>query len=145
MATAVVLVGIGAGCSSFRHDVRVATKRGEPPPGIEGVWEGRWQSDKDPGHGGAMQMVLTRTGDTLYRASSRSRWWRIFRSSYDTHLVVTPVSPGEYLIRGGRHLWAFGDHSLTGRVDSARLEAGYRVGRHAGTIVLARPGSGDAK
>ncbi len=86
-------------------------------------------------------MVVTRTGDTLYRGASRAWWWRVFRSSYDTKLVVTPVRPGEYLIQGGRNLWAFGDYGLTGRVDTARLEGAYRVGRHGGKVVLTRAGA----
>lgn len=138
-----VAVALCVGCSSFRHDARQARRATASATGIEGLWEGQWRSDKDPEHGGAMQMVLTRSGETLYRASSRSRWWRVFRSAYDTHLVVTPVAPGQYLLRGGRHIWCFGDHSLTGRVDGARLEAVYKVGNQGGTIELRRQGAGE--
>ncbi len=90
-------------------------------------------------------MVLTRTGDTLYRASSRSHWWKVFRSAYDTQLVLTPVRPGEFLLSGGKSLWAMGDYSLTGRVDAARFDAGYWVGSNEGRIELHRPGAEPAK
>lgn len=86
-----------------------------------------------------MEMVLTRTGDTLYRASTRSHWWRLFRSSYDTTIVVTPIHPGGYLILGEKNLWGFGGYTLTGRVDSAAIDAGFRVGSNEGRIRLGRP------
>lgn len=92
-----------------------------------------------------MSMVLTRTGDNLYHASTRSHWWRIFRSSYDTELVMTPVRPGEFLVMGGRNLWALGGYSVTGRVDSARFDAGFWVGSNQGRMELRRAGPAEAK
>ena len=84
-------------------------------------------------------MVLTRRGDNLYRAASRSRWWRVFRSSYDVEVVVTPVRPGEYLVQGGRNIWPFGNYSLSGRIESEQWKAKYRIGSESGTIDLKRP------
>ncbi len=86
-----------------------------------------------------MEMVLTQTGDTLYRAATRSHWWGIFRSSYDTPLVVTPIRPGEFEILGEKNLWGFGGYTMTGRVDSAKVDAGFWVGSNEGRILLQRP------
>jgi hypothetical protein len=85
-----------------------------------------------------MEMVLTKTGDTLYRASTRSHWWGFFRSSYDTPLVVTPVRPGAFMILGDQQLWGFGGYSITGRVDAVRMDAGFWVGSNRGKIELQR-------
>lgn len=143
----VVLLGVsvasflllGTGCSSFRRDAKAAKASAPKAGSVEGLWEGRWSSAEDPEHGGSMQMVLTRTGETLYHASSRSHWWRIFRSAYDTQVVVTPVRPGEFMLTGGRSLWGFGEYSITGRVDSVRLDADFWVGKDRGRIELQRP------
>jgi hypothetical protein len=85
-----------------------------------------------------MEMVLTKTGDTLYRASTRSHWWGLFRSTYDTPFVVTPVRPGEFMILGEKQLWGFGGYSITGRVDTVRMDAGFWVGSNQGRIELQR-------
>lgn len=133
------ILPLGTGCSSFRRDSKAARKTTPLEGSIEGLWVGRWYSSRKPDHGGKMEMVLTKTGDTLYRASTRSHWWGLFRSAYDTPLVATPVRPGEFMILGEKQLWGFGGYSVTGRVDTARMDAGFWVGSHRGRIELQRP------
>lgn len=138
-AAALSLSILGTGCSSFRRDAKAARKVVPAEGSIEGLWAGRWYSSRNPDHGGKMELVLTKTGDTLYRASTRSHWWGFFRSAYDTPLVVTPTGPGAFLILGEKNLWGFGGYTMTGRVDSAGVDAGFRVGSELGRIELKRP------
>lgn len=133
------LFPLGTGCSSYRRDAKHARQTPPAVGSIEGLWVGRWYSSRKPSHGGKMEMVLTKTGDTLYRASTRSHWWGFFRSAYDTPFVVTPVRPGEYMILGEKQLWGFGGYSVTGRVDAVRMDAGFWVGSNQGRIELQRP------
>lgn len=144
VATLGVLGGL-SGCSSFRGDAhRYASGAAVPAPGsVEGSWEGQWSDAKRPNHGGELRCVLTRTGDHLYRLSSRSRWWRWFSSSLDATVVVTPTAPGQFEIRGGRGIWPFGDYRIEGRVVGDTLEAVYRAGGHQGRIQLRRIVVGD--
>lgn len=128
-----------AGCSSFRGDSRAAARKGAMAEGIEGKWEGRWHDAKRPRHGGRLECVLTRTGDTVYRLSTRSQWWGIFRSASDAHVVVTPIKPGEFMIQASSDLWLFGGYSMTGRVDGASFRATYAMGGHQGVMELSRP------
>lgn len=90
-------------------------------------------------------MVLTRTGDQIYHASARSQWWRIFRSAYDSTLVLTPVGVSEHAIQGSQDLWLFGGYTITGRVNPQRLDAVFVAGGHQGKMELHRPGASSEK
>lgn len=131
------------GCSSFRREARLARAPDFEAKGVEGYWVGRWRDEARPGHGGALECVLTPAGDHLYRAAFRSRWWKVFTSSHDTFLVLTPVRPGEYLVQGGQDLWLFGGYSVTGRVDSARFRAVYSVAGRQGVMEMERAARSD--
>lgn len=125
------------GCSSYRHDLREARAAGGGGPNtLPRIWSGRWQDAKRPQHGGRMDLVLTPVGETLYRASARSHWWKVFRSDYDVNLVLTPVAPGEWLVLGDKEIRFFGGHTMQGRVSTQRFAADYRVGKFGGSIDL---------
>jgi len=138
-AGVLVVACLAVGCSSFRHDARAARGKTPAPGSVEGLWEGRWSKADQPEHGGKMQLVLTKTGDNLYRASARSQWWRIFRSAYDTTVVLTPIRPGEYIVQGGKDLWAMGSYTIDGRVNPTNFHARFAVEKHAGVLDLHRP------
>lgn len=125
------------GCSSYRSDLRSARRGGsDGREEVPRIWSGRWQDANRPGHGGDMQLVLTRTGGTLYRAAARSQWWRVFRSAYDVNVVLTPVAPGEFLVHGEKEIWMFGGHTMTGHVTTNRFAGEYQVGKYRGRIDL---------
>jgi len=130
---------VTTGCTSFRRDAKHARQHPPGPGSVEGLWEGRWYREDKPEHGGRTQLVLTRIGDQTYRASFRSQWWKVFRSGYDSMLVVTPVAPGKLAIQGSQDLWLFGGYTVTGRVDQARLDAVFLTGGHRGVLELRRP------
>ena len=132
---------LASGCSSFRKDARTARAATPPEGSPEGLYEGKWYKSKRPDHGGKQELVLSQTGYTLYRASTRSQWWRIFHSSYDTTVVLTPVKPGEYIIQGGKGIWAVGTYTIAGRVDPVSLKAEYAAGKHLGKLELQRVGA----
>lgn len=88
-----------------------------------------------------MQVVLTRIGDQTYRAATRSKWWGVFRSAYDSTWVFTPVAPGQHQFQASQDLWGFGGYTVTGRVDQAQLQAVFRAGGHSGVMELRRPAS----
>lgn len=133
-------VVLAVGCSSYRSDARAARRSGVPAaPAVAGPWEGRWTDLGRPGHGGPLKCVLTPVGHHVYRLSTRAGWWRVFQSSYDTHVVLTPVAPGVQILQGGADLGLFGGYSVTGRVDHTTFQAVYRVGNHTGSMTLHRP------
>lgn len=136
-----VMTWATCGCSSFRGEARRARATVVPAGSLEGLWTGRWQEQSRGGHGGRMDLVLTRTGETLYRASTRSQWWGVFTSAYDLRVVAIPTAPGQAVLQGGRDLWLFGNYSLLGKVEGDRLEATFEVGGRKGTLSLTRPGS----
>jgi hypothetical protein len=140
-APMILAVVLATGCSTFRNDARLAKARPPEAETVEGLWVGRWYEMDNPEHGGRLQCVLTREGDTLYRLAARSHWWGIMSSSYDSTVVLTPVEPGAHLVQGGKSLWLWGNYSLTGRVDTARFDARYTIGDHRGVMELYRPGS----
>jgi hypothetical protein len=127
------------GCTTYHWEAKRARKSPPPEGSVEGVWEGRWHDEKRPKHGGRLQMVLTREGDQVYRAATRSTWWMVFSSGMTTRFVLTPVAEGAFLVQGGEQLWLFGGHSVTGRVDQARFSAVYTVGKHRGVMEMTRP------
>lgn len=136
-----VLLGLavlGSGCSSYRRDLKAAHAGSSSRPGIEGVWEGTWHDEKRPAHGGEIRCVLTRTGANLYRMSTRSTWWKWFRSTLDTTVVVTPIGPDRFQLHGEREVWPFGDYSVSGRCDPAKFEGTYQAVGHRGVIELHR-------
>jgi len=142
-----VLVALGStllasGCASFRQDRKAARAQATPPTPVEGLWTGEWKDASRPEHGGQVEAVLTRTGDQLYRFAARSQWWRVFSSAYDTTLVLTPAGAGDFLVRGDKSLWLFGDYTVTGRVDANRMELVYRVGDREGRMTLHRAAGG---
>lgn len=125
------------GCSSYRHDLRKARAAGGGGTNtVPRIWSGRWQDAKHPQHGGGMDLVLTPVGGTVYRASARSQWWKIFRSDYELHVVLTPVAPGEWLVLGDKEIRFFGGHTMQGRVSPQRFVAEYHVGKFGGSIDL---------
>lgn len=134
-----VVMLVTAGCSTYQREVRRA--RDNPPPAgsVEGVWEGRWHDEKRPKHGGRLVVVLTKEGDQVYQAATHSTWWKVFRSSQTTRLVLTPVGEGAFQLQGHEQLWLFGGHTVTGRVDQTRFSAVYAVGKHRGRMELTRP------
>lgn len=85
-----------------------------------------------------MQAVLTRQGSQLYRLSTRSHWWKWFTSSIDATVVLTPVGPGQFELRGSEEIWPFGDFGIVGRVDGESFKGTYDASGHPGTIELHR-------
>ena len=129
----------GGGCSSFRHDAKLARGAVVQPVGPEGLWVGRWHDGKRTSHGGELECVVTRTGSQLYRISTHSRWWRWFTSSLDVNVVMTPLGPGRFDVRGEREIWPLGDYRLDGRIDGTNFVATYEAGGVRGNIALHRP------
>jgi hypothetical protein len=140
-----LLATLTTGCSTFHEDARAARTRSLPADSVEGFWEGRWYEADNPKHGGKLRCVLTRTGDTLYRVAARSQWRGIFSASYDATLVLTPSTPGEYLIQGDKDIWPFGLYSITGRVDATSFRATYSLADHQGVMEMQRPAEVAAK
>src|SRR5205823_4942689 len=90
-ATAAVLFLGLSGCSSFDRDYRQAMT-GAAADGIEGAWQGRWESQGGHG-GGGLRAVLTRTAPDVCHARFRARFWGIFEADEDVDLHTSGTSP----------------------------------------------------
>lgn len=133
------LIAFLSGCSTYNADARAARNKPVVAGSPEGLWVGRWYEKDKPKHGGDLKWVMTRTGDMLYRAASRSRWRGIFTAKYDTTVVVTPIAPGAFMVRGDHDIWPFGTYSITGRVDETHFRGTYEIAGHPGVVELTRP------
>src|SRR5258707_573786 len=85
------LLTLLAGCSTFdvRYEAALANRA---PSGVEGAWEGRWQSQA--GHGGdRLRAVVTATAPDTLRVIFRAHFWGIFDIDEEVDLKVTGTSP----------------------------------------------------
>lgn len=125
----------GGGCSSFRHDAKLARGAVVQPVGPEGLWVGRWHDGKRTSHGGELECVVTRTGSQLYRISTHSRWWRWFTSSLDVNVVMTPLGPGRFDVRGSGRSGRWG---ITGLMGGSTGRISWRPTRQVACVETSR-------
>ena len=90
IAALVLLVAV-AGCSSFDRDYRQPVTSASAR-GIDGSWEGRWQSQAGHG-GGGLRAILTRTAPDACHARFRAQFWGIFEADEEVDLHLSGASP----------------------------------------------------
>ena len=85
------LVWVLAGCSTFDVRYEAALANRADASGVEGAWEGRWQSQA--GHGGdRLRAVVIRTSPGIMHALFRAHFWGIFDVDEEVDLKVTGTS-----------------------------------------------------
>jgi len=128
------------GCSTFDRDYQKALKN-PPPAGIEGPWDGRWQSQN--GHGdGALRALVTRTAPDTYHARFRATYKGVLSADEDVDLHVTST-PTATPIRaaGSADLGSLkgGVYQYDATITPTTLDATYRSDSDHGTFNLTRP------
>jgi len=102
------------GCSSFHRDWRAAAHR--PAVGIQGRWEGKWQSDS-PKHYGRLRCLLTKIDSEKYEALFHAKYRKILGFGYTAIFVGTNANE---------------TFSFAGEADLGKLAGG--IYRYEGTI-----------
>src|SRR6266480_7404888 len=69
-----MLLTLGAGCSTFRHDWKAAGAMPAPTDDIQGRWQGMWMS-KTNGHHGRLCCVLSKQTTAQYEARFHAKFW----------------------------------------------------------------------
>ena len=127
-------------CSmTFKREWRAALKAG-PKPGIEGAWEGSWQSATN-GHHGRLRAVVgpkkNAEGDHDFRY--HATWANIVSGSY---LAQHRVKPGKDASTfTGLHdmpKWAGGRYTYSGTVKGDEFSACYECAKDKGSYTMKR-------
>src|SRR5262245_8307271 len=74
LIAAVMLVG----CSSFNRDWKRMAEAGAPQTGMEGRWDGGWQSDAT-GHSNRLRCIISKKEDNLYLARFHANFKALFK------------------------------------------------------------------
>lgn len=145
-----VLLGLSAGCSSFHGDYRrelaaasswSAAHPGQPQPGIEGVWEGRWVSDVN-GHQGKLRCILKPGTNDMFQARFHATYAKVMTFGYTVPLRMTPdTTAGAFQFQGEANLGklAGGIYTYSGKVTPRELNSTYSSARDHGRFELLRP------
>ena len=128
----------GPGCTSFRHDWRVAENFACFGEGIEGRWVGDWHSDKN-GHHGKLCAIITHQSEGTYRAQFFATYAVMLPFSFEIPLTVHQ-SEGTYAFTGQTNLGrlAGGVFSYNGQANSTGFTAAYSSTRDHGTFTMQR-------
>ena len=128
-----------AGCSSFHREWREAAKQPAPAHDITGPWEGTWQNSNNT-HQDRMWAILTRAGDTEYRAHFHAKYKKIFGFHYETTFKGTWTA-GEFVFHGEEDLGklAGGLYKYDGRISPTNFFSTYDSKYDVGTFTLTRP------
>lgn len=128
------------GCSSFNREWKTRAA-GPPPTGMEGRWEGTWQSDKT-GHTGPLRCLITPQTDDLYQAWFHAKYKKVFTWSfaYKVDLHVEPRD-GTFQFHGQEDLGklAGGVYHYEGKASSTNFFSTYRCPKDDGTFQMKRP------
>ena len=154
----VVLTGLSllCGCCSFENKWKAAaaqestattTTTTSASAGIEGRWEGTWQSDGNK-HSGGLRCIVTKTGDDAYAAEYKATYWGIFRFGYAMPLTIKQrddSSAGKTAFAGEADLgWlAGGVYRYDGTADGTDFLCKYDSKYDVGTFTMKRPKAGE--
>lgn len=138
--TALLLLSLLSGCTSFERDWRHARLQPPAQPGtLAGPWQGTWLSEVN-GHTGELRCLVTEKQPAEYEFRFKATYWKIFRYSY---LVTLPVAydAAGYSFKGQENLgWlAGGVYHYDGRIAGTNLNATYSCKFDHGTFKLSRP------
>jgi hypothetical protein len=132
-----VLVTLLAGCSSFDRDYRQAATSGSAQ-GIEGAWEGRWESQA--GHGGGdLRAILTRTASDTCHARFRAQFWGIFEADEEVDLHLSGTSPVRASGEADLGWLKGGVYRYEATLAPGKFDATYESKHDHGVFNLARP------
>jgi hypothetical protein len=138
----VALTGLSllVGCSSYESKWTSAAAQPTEANGIEGRWEGTWQSDANH-HSGGLRCILTRTGPDTYHADYHATYWKIFSFGYETDLSAARREGETVYFNGAADLgWlAGGEYQYDGHATPTEYLCNYRSKGDHGTFRMTRP------
>lgn len=128
-------------CSTaFHQEWRAALKKG-PQTGVEGAWEGTWNSVAT-GHHGRLRCVVgpakNAQGDHSFHY--HATWGGILSGAYRADHRVTAAAGGTSLFKGQHRMpaWAGGLYTYEGSVNGDAFKAGYKCEADHGTYSMQR-------
>jgi hypothetical protein len=140
------LLTFTSGCTSFHKRWDEASKTPPPASGIEGRWEGTWQSEKN-GHNGPLRCIISRQGENLFEAHyyAKYKWGFTFSFAYTAPLRTARYQQ-EYRFVGEADLgwYAGGLYQYTGQATPDRFFSTYTSKHDHGTFTLSRPAATNA-
>ncbi|MEX0702228.1 MAG: hypothetical protein WD069_09045 [Planctomycetales bacterium] len=135
---AAVLLLCAAGCSTFSQDFRAAQQYCPPERGLDGVWEGTWESETN-GHNGRLRAIITRCDDRHYHARFHATFLKCVPFESEAMLHVTEEGAATFF-HGQEDLgWlAGGVYTYDGRADRCEFFANYCAEKDRGVFAMRR-------
>lgn len=133
------LIGVLTGCTTFdaRYEAALANRSA---PGVEGAWEGRWQSEN--GHGGdRLRAVVTQREPQKLHVVFRAHFWGIFDIDEVVDLNVTGTNPVRASGEADLGYWKGGVYQYDATITPVKFDATYTSKYDHGTFTLTRPKS----
>ncbi|MEO7298519.1 MAG: hypothetical protein ABI042_08085 [Verrucomicrobiota bacterium] len=129
-------LGFLCGCSSFNRDWKKASVN---PAGIQGRWEGTWNS-KSNGHNGALRCLVEKISDESYRARFDSTYKKVLH--FKSNVVLNGTLTNDiFNFHGEAKLpwWAGGIYNYEGAINQTNFFSTYKCKYDHGTFQMSRP------
>lgn len=141
LVASALVVGAGAGCSSFHREWKTAIASPGPVAGLQGCWDGQWKSEQT-GHSGRLRCIVTPGADGRSQARFLANYWLGFlplRFEYEVPLEVRSAG-SRYEFRGSADLGklAGGVYHYEGHADANRFFSTYKAESDYGTFEMRR-------
>ena len=111
------------------------------PEGIEGTWDGTWQSEVN-GHHGRLRCIIGPAIDDSSHHPFRYRatWMRFLSGGYRAEHQVTPIAPDQWTFSGQHQLpnWAGGLYQYEGTIHDDTMSVRYDCAIDRGHYELTR-------
>lgn len=128
-----------AGCSTFNRDWERMAAAPAKAEGIEGRWDGKWNSEQT-GHSGRLRCILSKKTPDSYWARFKARYGKLFTYEYSVPLKVDERD-GKFNFEGeaNLHWWAGGVYNYKGAATTTNFFSTYRCKHDHGTFDMIRP------
>ena len=126
-----------AGCTTFeaRYEAALINRA---QGGVEGAWEGRWQSEN--GHGGdRLRAVVTQREPQKLHVIFRAHFWGIFDIDEEVDLNVASTNPVRASGEADLGYFKGGVYSYDATITPAQFDATYKSKYDHGVFNLSRP------
>lgn len=134
------LAALLSSCSiGFNREWKAALKKG-PQPGVEGAWEGTWQSDVN-GHHGQLRSVVdpAKNAEGDHTFHYHATWAGFLTGTFHADHRVKPEK--DHLQFQGQHTmpdWAGGLYTYKGTIKGDEFSASYDCALDNGTFQMTR-------
>jgi hypothetical protein len=136
----VCLLTFLTGCATFDHDYQMAIAKDVLTKGVEGAWEGRWESQA--GHGGdQLRAIVTKTGPGTWHARFLATYDSVLQINEDVDLHAVNPEAAVLHATGEADLGWFkgGVYKYDATITPGQFDATYTSDHDHGTFNLKRP------